>query len=58
MRKTALQQVVALARQDERVCFIGSDLGFGVMEDFRAEFPDRLFREGVSEQHASPHADR
>lgn len=51
MRKTALNQVLELARRDERVCFVGSDLGFGVMDDFGREFPERLFREGISEQH-------
>jgi transketolase len=38
-----------LAARDANVCFIGSDLGFGVMDDFPD--PARLFREGVSEQH-------
>lgn len=49
MRRLSLHMVKELAREDERICFIGSDLGFGVMEDF----PDlsRLFREGISEQH-------
>ena len=51
MRKTALRAVTEMARRDPRVCFIGSDLGAGVMDDFRADMPDRLFREGVSEQH-------
>lgn len=51
MRRTAIQQVYALAQRDARICFIGSDLGFGVMDDFAATMPERLFREGVSEQH-------
>lgn len=51
MRRTAMQQVYALAQHDSRICFIGSDLGFGVMDDFAAIMPERLFREGVSEQH-------
>ena len=51
MRRTAMREVLALARRDPRVCFIGSDLGGGVMDDFRAEMPERLFREGISEQH-------
>lgn len=51
MRKTSLACVLELARQDSRVCFVGSDLGFGVMDDFAAEFPNRIFREGISEQH-------
>jgi transketolase len=41
--------VEELARRDDRVCFIGSDLGAGTMNSFPA--PERLFREGVSEQH-------
>lgn len=49
MRKMSLQVVEELAARDERVCFIGSDLGFGVMDNFPA--PKRLFREGISEQH-------
>ena len=51
MRKTALKSVVELARQDPRVVFIGSDLGAGTMDDFKAEFPERFFSEGISEGH-------
>lgn len=51
MRKTSLQCVRALAEKDARVCFVGSDLGAGVMDDFCAAFPQRMFREGISEQH-------
>ncbi len=50
MRQTALDMVTELARRDPRVVFIGSDLGVGTMKAFRAEFPDRFFMEGVSEQ--------
>jgi transketolase len=49
MRQTCLAQVHELARRDERVVFIGSDLGAGTLDAFRAEFPDRFFMEGVSE---------
>jgi transketolase len=38
-----------LACQDERVFFVGSDLGAGVMHDFRRDFPERFFMEGISE---------
>jgi transketolase len=51
MRKTALKSVLNLARVDSRVCFIGSDLGAGTMDDFVKEMPERIFREGISEQH-------
>ncbi|WP_044561925.1 transketolase family protein [Azospirillum sp. B4] len=49
MRQQALDMVHELARRDSRVVFIGSDLGPGVLEAMRQEFPDRFFMEGVSE---------
>ena len=49
MRKKCLDCVYELARQDERVVFIGSDLGIGTLDQFKNDFPDRFFMEGVSE---------
>jgi transketolase len=49
MRKKSLDMVYELARKDERIVFIGSDLGVGTMDQFRKDFPDRFFMEGVSE---------
>lgn len=49
MRRTSLDMVYELAKQDERVVFIGSDLGAGTLDAFRDEMPDRFFMEGVSE---------
>ncbi|WP_027186550.1 transketolase family protein [Desulfovibrio inopinatus] len=49
MRKKCLNMVHELARKDQRVCFIGSDLGFKTLDTFRQEFPERFFMEGVSE---------
>ncbi len=50
MRKTSLDCVYELARRDPRVVFIGSDLGAGTLDEFKAEMPDRFFMEGVTEQ--------
>lgn len=50
MRERCLKTITELAREDERVVFVGSDLGVGAMADFKAAFPDRFFMEGVSEQ--------
>lgn len=50
MRERCLKTITELAREDERVIFIGSDLGVGVMADYKAAFPDRFFMEGVAEQ--------
>ena len=49
MRKTCLDLVYELARSDDRIFFVGSDLGFGTMKQFKEEMPDRFFMEGVSE---------
>jgi transketolase len=49
MRKRCLDGVYDLARQDDRVVFIGSDLGVGTLDRFKNDFPDRFFMEGVSE---------
>lgn len=50
MRKTCLDMVYELAKRDERVVFIGSDLGPGLLDDMKNEMPDRWYMEGVSEQ--------
>ena len=50
MRERCLKAIYELAKQDERVVFIGSDLGVGVLNEFKQTIPDRFFMEGVSEQ--------
>ena len=49
MRKKCLDQVYEQAKKDTRIFFIGSDLGFGTLDQFKKEMPDRFFMEGVSE---------
>ena len=49
MRKTCLDMVYELAKNDHRVVFIGSDLGAGTLNIFKEEMPDRFFMEGISE---------
>ncbi len=51
MRRVCLNLVHELARKDERVVFIGSDLGPGTLSEMSAEMPERFFMEGISEQH-------
>jgi len=41
-----------MAKVDERIFFIGSDLGFETLKEFREEIPDRFIMEGVNEAHA------
>jgi transketolase len=51
MRNTSLNAVYDLAKESERVVFIGSDLGPGVLDSLKKDYPSRFFMEGVSEQH-------
>ena len=50
MRENCLKTVYELARTDERIVFVGSDLGVGVLAEFKKEMPARFFMEGVAEQ--------
>jgi transketolase len=50
MRKAFIETIVDLARRDKRVLLLTGDLGFGVLETFANEFPDRFFNVGVAEQ--------
>ena len=49
MRKRCLDMVYALAKQDPRVVFIGSDLSPGLLSEMQQEFPERYYMEGVTE---------
>lgn len=49
MRKTCLDMVYELARKNDRIVFIGSDLGVGTLNQFKKEMPNRFFMEGISE---------
>jgi len=51
MRKTSLDCVYKLAQRNEKVVFIRSDLGPGVLDIMKKQIPQRFFMEGVSEQH-------
>ena len=50
MRKTCLNTIYNLAKKNKKIIFIGSDLGPGVLEEFKSNFPKRFYMEGVSEQ--------
>jgi transketolase len=50
MRKTVLNEVYKLAKQDKRIFFIGSDVGAGTLDEFKKEMPERFFMEGIYEQ--------
>src|SRR5919112_1703145 len=49
MRNTCLNKVHALAKRDERVVFIGSDLSPNLLGEMKKEFPQRYYMEGIAE---------
>ncbi|WP_319467395.1 hypothetical protein [uncultured Pseudodesulfovibrio sp.] len=50
MRKKCLEMVHELARKNDDVVFLGSDLGHKTLDDFREELPAQFFVEGINEQ--------
>src|SRR5262245_59049485 len=50
MRQTCLNMVYDLAKRDERVVFVGSDLSPGLLADMKRDMPERWFMEGITEQ--------
>jgi transketolase len=49
VRKTCLDMIYELALKDDRIIFIGSDLGVGTLDRFKDEMPERFFMEGINE---------
>src|SRR5580704_216105 len=49
MRKRSLDMVHTLARRDERVVFIGSDLSPNLLGEMKKEYPQRYYMEGIAE---------
>lgn len=51
MRTTCLNSIFDLAKIHRDVIFVGSDLGYGVLEEFKNHLPNQFFMEGISEAH-------
>ena len=51
MRKMCLEMIYQLAKKNKKILFVGSDLGAGVLSEFKKNIQNRFFMEGVSEQH-------
>jgi transketolase len=49
-RKTLVKDVIPYARKDPRIMLLVCDMGFGAIDEFKAEFPDRIFNVGIMEQ--------
>jgi transketolase len=50
VRTAFIEQLCALAEQDDRIWLVCGDLGFSVLEVFAQRFPNRYLNAGVAEQ--------
>lgn len=50
MRREFVEELVTLAKADERIVLLTGDLGFAALEPFIESFPERFFNAGVAEQ--------
>ena len=49
-RGEIVDSVLPYAREDERIILLVCDMGFGVADRFKQEFPGRIFNTGMMEQ--------
>ena len=49
-RKDIINSIIPFARKDKRIVLLVCDMGFGVANKFKEEFPDRIFNTGIMEQ--------
>jgi transketolase len=50
VRETFVNTLADLAARDRRIVLLTGDLGYGVIDSFRRQHPDRFFNVGVAEQ--------
>ncbi|MBI4296474.1 MAG: transketolase [Chloroflexi bacterium] len=50
MRPAFVRSLVELARSDKRIFLLVGDVGYGLVEPFAQEFPDRFVNIGIAEQ--------
>ena len=49
-RRDIVSHLVPYAREDDKIYLLLCDMGFGIADPFRDEFPDRIFNMGMMEQ--------
>ena len=49
-RKDIVDSIIPYAKRDKRIVLLVCDMGFGVTDNFKKEFPDRIFNMGMMEQ--------
>lgn len=49
-RRVIIDEILPFVRKDKRIMLLVGDMGFGVIDKFKKEFPDRIFNCGMMEQ--------
>ena len=49
-RKDIVNKIIPYAKKDKRIVLLVCDMGFGVTDQFKEEFPDKIFNMGMMEQ--------
>jgi transketolase len=49
-RKEVINKIIPYARKNKKIVLLVCDMGFGAIEKFRDEFPDRIYNLGIMEQ--------
>lgn len=49
-RGEIINAIIPYARKEKRIILLVCDMGFGVADKFKKEFPDRIFNMGIMEQ--------
>lgn len=52
MRNAFVNKLTELCRSNDNIILLVGDIGFGVFEDFKKEFPKRYFNMGIAEQNS------
>ena len=52
MRNAFVAKLTEIARENEKIVLLVGDIGFGVFENFKKEFPKRYFNLGIAEQNS------
>ena len=57
MRTAFITSLERLAAENPNLVLVTGDLGFSVLDSFRARFPDQFYNVGVAEQRVIPPAE-
>jgi len=49
-RREIIDCIIPYARKDRGIFLLVCDMGFGLIDEFKKEFPDRIFNMGIMEQ--------